>query len=66
MSAPEFFTLAEVCRSLRTNDKTLRGYIKSGALEAVKYGREWRVTETALAEFVASMQTNRTDLAETA
>ena len=42
------YTLDEVAEVLKITRRTLYTYVKEGKLKAVKIGREWRVSETAL------------------
>lgn len=46
------YTLREVEAILKVTQRTLYNYIKGGQLKAVKLGRNWRVTEEALREFL--------------
>lgn len=47
------YTLDEVAQILQLTRRTLYSYVKNGKLKAVKIGRGWRVTETALQEFLS-------------
>lgn len=46
------YTLDEVAEILKITRRTLYTYVKEGKLKAVKIGREWRVSETALQDFL--------------
>lgn len=46
------YTLDEVAEVLKITRRTLYTYIKEGKLKAVKIGREWRVSEAALQDFI--------------
>ena len=46
------YTLKEVEDILKVTQRTLYNYIKSGQLKAVKLGREWRVTDEELKNFL--------------
>lgn len=46
------YTLDEVAEVLKITRRTLYTYVKEGKLKAVKIGREWRVSETALQDFL--------------
>ena len=50
-----FYKLEEVKAILRVSDSTVRRYIKSGRLKHQRLGRAYRITETALKEFLDSM-----------
>lgn len=46
------YKLEEARKILKISDATIRRYIKSGRLRSQKLGREYRITETALKEFL--------------
>ena len=46
------YTLEELTELLHITRRSLYNYIKDGKLKAVKIGREWRVTEETLDEFL--------------
>lgn len=46
------YTLDEVAEALKITRRTLYTYVKDGKLKAVKIGREWRVSEAALQDFI--------------
>ena len=46
------YTLEEVMDVLKVSKRTIYNYIKADQLKAIKVGREWRVTEKALAAFL--------------
>ena len=45
-------TASEACERLRVSDKTLRKLLVSGDLRARKVGREWRITQEAIEEYL--------------
>jgi len=45
--------VAEVAEALRVSVRTIYNLLDSGALRGVRVGRAWRVTESALEEFIA-------------
>ncbi len=45
-------TIAEVAERLRVNPKTLRRWIAGGDLAAYRVGRQWRITEDQLTQFL--------------
>lgn len=47
------YTAPEVKDILHVSQRTIYNYITMGQLKAVKLGREWRVTEDALKDFLA-------------
>lgn len=48
----EVFTVSEIAAFLKTSHHQVRSMIRSGELEAVKVGREYRVTLAALDAFL--------------
>ena len=48
-------TVAEVASVLRTSKQLIRKMIQEGVLPAVKVGREWRISEAYLEEFLTQM-----------
>jgi excisionase family DNA binding protein len=48
----KIFTTNEAREFLKVSDATIRRYIKSGKLKSQKLGREYRITETAIKEFL--------------
>jgi excisionase family DNA binding protein len=50
-SAQDLFTPEQVATKLGLHVKTVRRYIRDGELKAVKVGKRYRVTATALEEF---------------
>ena len=55
----KFHTVQEVADILQIHWQSVLTYIKSGKLEAVKLGRGYRISETALQKFIASHSTRR-------
>lgn len=58
------FTLAEAAEYLRVSEKQAAEYIKDGVMDArkqtvklaaFKLGRRWRVTDQAMADFLAAL-----------
>lgn len=48
----EIYTLHEVEELLKVTQRSLYNFIKDGRLKAFKAGREWRVTEESLNDFM--------------
>lgn len=49
---PKMYTLQEVADILRVSRQTIYNYIRSGRLICTKYGKEYRLTEKQLQEFL--------------
>lgn len=52
----EYFTVAEVAEILKLNPETVRNYIRQGRLKASKIGREYRISEKRLQEFLEATE----------
>ena len=50
----KFLKLEEARIILKISDSTIRRYMKTGKIKFLKLGREYRITETALKEFMDS------------
>lgn len=48
----KYLTLQEVSEIVNITRRTLYNYIKAGKLEAVKVGKEWRVTPQEVERFL--------------
>jgi excisionase family DNA binding protein len=48
----KIYRLEEVRFIIKVSDSTIRRYIRSGKLKYQKLGREYRITESALNEFL--------------
>lgn len=53
MTQMKVYTIDEVTTILQVTRRTIYSYIKSGKLKAVKIGKEWRVTQDNLEEFLS-------------
>ena len=47
-----YLTLPEVAERLKVSRRTIYRWIKNGDLNAYQFGREYRITESALKEFL--------------
>jgi excisionase family DNA binding protein len=47
-----YLTLPEVAERLQVSRRTVYRWIKSGDLDAYQFGREYRITESALKRFL--------------
>ncbi len=47
-----YLTLPEVAERLKVSRRTIYRWIKSGDLNAYQFGREYRITESALKDFL--------------
>ena len=46
------FTVDEIAHKLRVDVKTVRKWIRKGDLVAINVGREYRIRESSLADFI--------------
>jgi excisionase family DNA binding protein len=50
----EYFTVEETAKRLKFSAPTVRRLLRIGELTGVKFGpRQWRITESAISEYVA-------------
>ena len=49
---PETLTTYEVARKLGVSDRTVVNYIKSGSLQAYRFGRAYKIPVDSLEEFI--------------
>lgn len=54
----KYYEIEDIVKMLKLTRRTIYNYIKDGKLKAFKVGREWRITETALLEFLNGGQDN--------
>lgn len=54
-----YYTVQEVADLLKLHWQSVLTYIKSGKLEAVKLGKGYRISETALQKFIADHSTRK-------
>ena len=52
MADIKVYTTEEVLEILKVTKRTLYNYIKAGQIKAIKLGREYRITEDALKDFL--------------
>jgi len=50
---PELMTVGQVAELFSVSDKTVRRMIHDGRLQAVAFGRSWRISKDALKTFIA-------------
>ncbi len=55
--APLFYTTEEVAQLLKISAKTVREMIKSKRLEAVRVGKEYRITEDQIRKYIKENKT---------
>ena len=48
----KIYTVTEAREYLKVSDSTIRRYMRKGKLKSQKLGREYRITETAIKEFL--------------
>jgi excisionase family DNA binding protein len=55
--APTFYTTEEVAELLKISAKTVREMIKDKRLQAVRVGKEYRITEDQIRQYVEENKT---------
>jgi len=55
----EFFTTAELAEKLKMNVQVLTRKVQAGEIEAYKIGKEWRIPEQAVANWLESNSNQR-------
>ena len=55
--APIFYTTEEVADLLKISAKTVREMIKSKRLQAVRVGKEYRITEDQIRQYIKENKT---------
>lgn len=48
-----FYTVEEVAQILRVSEPTVRKLIESGELQATRVGRQYRISQEALDDYIA-------------
>lgn len=61
MENKKLYTLEEVSKIVMVTRRTLYKYINDGKLDAVKIGREWRVSEDNLNDFLEAGTENQSN-----
>lgn len=61
ITTPVFHTTNEVADLLKVHVKTIREMIKSGRLQAVRVGKEYRITEDQVRRYIGENSTGRPD-----
>lgn len=51
MNEAKVYTLREIAEQYKVTRRALYNWVKSGKLQAIKLGSEWRVTQEALDSF---------------
>jgi excisionase family DNA binding protein len=48
----QIYTVSEIARRLKVKEKTVRNWIHNGDLVAIYLGKEYRIRESSLQEFI--------------
>lgn len=54
MAELKLYTATEVCEILKVSKRTLYNYLKTGQIQGVKIGREWRFSEETVRAFAST------------
>lgn len=52
MENEKLMTVSHVAEILSVSDRTVRNWVQSGVLKAYRFGREYKITQTDLNEFI--------------
>lgn len=52
MAKPEVYSVEEVAEILKVSLRSVYNYVRSGQLKASKIGKSWRISSTALQDFI--------------
>lgn len=52
MENEKLLTVTDVSEMLDVSDRTVRNWIQNGALKSYRFGREYKITQTDLNEFI--------------
>ncbi|RJT75132.1 DNA-binding protein [Arthrobacter cheniae] len=52
----DLLTVAEIAASMRVSKMTVYRLMRSGAMESIRFGRSYRVSETALQRYLETAQ----------
>lgn len=56
ISLPKLLTIKQVAEFTQFSTRQVRRWIESKKLQAIRYGRSWRIAENDLALFLASLK----------
>jgi excisionase family DNA binding protein len=59
MNNDKYFTVSQVAELLQVHWQSVLNYIKRGEIEAIKIGRGYRISSTALDGFIANHSTKK-------
>ena len=59
MPIEEHYTVEEVAESLKFNPRTVMMWLKKGKLKGIKIGNDWRITESAVKDFIAENEVKK-------
>jgi len=59
MPIEEVYTVEEVAESLKFNPRTVMGWLKKGKLKGIKIGNDWRISESAVKDFLADNEAKK-------
>ena len=60
----EWLTVADICEYMGVSTFVVTSQLRSGALSAVKFGREWRVARTDFEDWINEQRERRDAVSE--
>ena len=55
----QIYTVSEIAKRLKVREKTVRNWIHSGDLVAIYLGKEYRIRESSLQDFIRMREQQR-------
>lgn len=55
----EYFSVPDIASSLKVNTITIQRKITNGEIEAVKIGREYRISKTSIEQYLKNLSTKK-------
>jgi len=52
MDLPKMYTISDLSKILGVDRRSIYRYLKDGKIKAVKFGRQWRISEADLKELL--------------
>lgn len=49
-----YYTIQEIAEKFKVSDRTVRNWIEEGKLEALRFGREFRIPESSLKKMLSN------------
>ena len=57
----KFYTVPELAKLLKVDPETIRRYLQRGILQGYKVGKDWRIEEAAVKEYLEKVSNRKED-----